>query len=1076
MRLRALSVRDFRCIESAAITLHDGLNVLYGPNDLGKSTLVEAIRAALLLQHSSKQGSNYKPWGTDRVPEVELQLTDDSGRHWRVRKSFSTGRRGSATLEWSNDGAIWTMEDRNRGVDGRLRELLAWGVPDAGVRGSRGTPSSFLATILVGPQMQPGAVFNTSLANDGSESGRERLNEALQALAEDPLFKSVLEQAQTLVTRAFTKTGARSTAKTSPFRPLQDRINALSAKLRGLDEQVHSSEHVRDRLQGLQRGLDHAISDRDDAKQALTAAEAAWAALVARRAADEQLQHAVEARDAIQAQQRDLSELRDEQHACAEDIPAAEAALATADTNRATAQRAVDQARRRVEQIEQGGDAEGKLHKQSLQTRRLQLQAERDKVYERLLRAQKALAQQRAVEELRDEQQRLARDLEVAQQDAQAAERARRNAEGERTQLDGALALRRLAEAELRLAEAVDAAAQARELSALAQSRLEQAKGLRDALAAEALPSREEIEALRTLHQQLQVAEARLGGGLSLAVRRLDPGSPPVRSSADDDEPRPLGADETMHAQARINLMVGDGVVLEIVGGEATARAEAETLRGAWREQAEPVLSRLSLTTLEALVTRRSEGDAQLQRASTLSTEAQTLQQRADALGRTAADTDARAAVTEERRTALGDLPRDALEQFAGDRDEASLLAARTKADATMEEAGRTAGHRNKVVAELTADHDAKRRQIEQADAALTELVATLGGEAEAIATKTRDEHAALEGKLEAVTEELEAVDRKVADRIAQAQGHVEGTVRQLNDKTAVRTNAAERLDALKAKQATLAGKIQASQEQLSKADLASARDRVAERREALQALPQPQHEVDEEQLQRARAAARQTAARVQELDKELAGHRGELKQVGGNVVLQDRQETQQALDAARQDEDELQRDYDGYKLLVRVLRETERAEGRHLGQALSGPVRDRFSRLTAGRYGGLRLDGNLAAAGLEANGDVRNIEALSAGLQEQLATLLRLAVAEQLDSALVLDDHLTQTDPDRIEWFRTALLQTAAQTQVVVMTCRRGDYLDVGAESIHAVDLSKVIVRVPSTAESPAAESPTTV
>ena len=272
MRLRSLSVRDFRCVESADIDLADGLNVLYGPNDLGKSSLVEAIRAALLLQHSSKQGSDYKPWGTDRVPRVALVLTDDSGRYWRVTKAFSTGRRGSATLEWSNDGKTWSLEDKNRGVDGKLRELLAWGVPDAGTKGGRGTPSSFLATILVGPQMQPGAVFGDSLATDRSETGRERLNEALQALAEDPVFKEVLDKAQDLVGRAFTKDDRKRTHKASPFRPVADRISRLTKKLEELRQQVISSENVRSQVTSLQSDLDDALSERDEANAALARA------------------------------------------------------------------------------------------------------------------------------------------------------------------------------------------------------------------------------------------------------------------------------------------------------------------------------------------------------------------------------------------------------------------------------------------------------------------------------------------------------------------------------------------------------------------------------------------------------------------------------------------------------------------------------------------------------------------------------------------------------------------------------------------------------------------------------------
>ena len=49
--------------------------------------------------------------------------------------------------------------------------------------------------------------------------------------------------------------------------------------------------------------------------------------------------------------------------------------------------------------------------------------------------------------------------------------------------------------------------------------------------------------------------------------------------------------------------------------------------------------------------------------------------------------------------------------------------------------------------------------------------------------------------------------------------------------------------------------------------------------------------------------------------------------------------------------------------------------------------------------------------------------------------------IAELLDSALVLDDHLVSTDPDRLAWFNDLLRKVARTTQVIVLTCRPHDY-----------------------------------
>ena len=49
---------------------------------------------------------------------------------------------------------------------------------------------------------------------------------------------------------------------------------------------------------------------------------------------------------------------------------------------------------------------------------------------------------------------------------------------------------------------------------------------------------------------------------------------------------------------------------------------------------------------------------------------------------------------------------------------------------------------------------------------------------------------------------------------------------------------------------------------------------------------------------------------------------------------------------------------------------------------------------------------------------------------------LLRLSIAEALDTFIVLDDQLTQSDPARMTWMRNLLEAAAARIQVIVMTC----------------------------------------
>jgi uncharacterized protein YhaN len=201
----------------------------------------------------------------------------------------------------------------------------------------------------------------------------------------------------------------------------------------------------------------------------------------------------------------------------------------------------------------------------------------------------------------------------------------------------------------------------------------------------------------------------------------------------------------------------------------------------------------------------------------------------------------------------------------------------------------------------------------------------------------------------------------------------------------------------------------------------------------------------------------------------------GALTRVGG-AQLQDRlQQTQEALETARTTERELRTDADSWKLLREALTQAETEESEHLGVALGRPVGERLKELTGGRYREVSFDQHMTATRVKAEGatpDAEVLEALSVGTRHQLATLVRLTIASQLKSAIVLDDHLVHTDPARLGWFRDVLRKTALDTQVLVFTCRPEDYLvqgelptkepmqDIAGGNVRAIDLARVLQR----------------
>ena len=250
MRLHRLLIENFAAIRAANIEFGPGLNVLYGPNDLGKSTVVAAIRLGLLLPHTSSHCDQYIGWTGGEDPRVEITFENESQRIWRVQKQF--GKSGSSLLQESRNARDFDDVERGRKVDGKLREILRWGIPEpGGAGGAKGLPTSFLATTLLSPQDDVSAVLQNSLQDDPTGSGKQQIADALQAVAQDPLFIALLRQAQARRDEAYTDKGAKKTAKGSVLKVAAERLNERRDEKEKLQRIVSDSEGAERLLQDL---------------------------------------------------------------------------------------------------------------------------------------------------------------------------------------------------------------------------------------------------------------------------------------------------------------------------------------------------------------------------------------------------------------------------------------------------------------------------------------------------------------------------------------------------------------------------------------------------------------------------------------------------------------------------------------------------------------------------------------------------------------------------------------------------------------------------------------------------------
>lgn len=1049
MRLRALSVQNFGAVESADVSFEDGLNVLHGPNDLGKSTLAAAIRAALLLQHGSSGARPFVPWGTTCKPTVTLVLEID-GRLWRVHKVFGSSSGGKSVLEWSNDGVSWSVQEEGRGVDGHLRTLLRWGLAAPGGRGgAHGFPKSFLATVLLGEQAVPYRLLSQSLEGDAEDTGKARLIEALQAMATDPLYQQVLLEAQERVDEAFTAKGKRSTRKGSPFERVTAEIKARRETSEQLTAQVAESDAVVSRLGDLSVRRDRAMTERSDAARAVERIEAALVLAQQRATLQAEVDAAAAALNEIQRNQEEMARLQAALSEAKAVVPKAEAEVEAGAAAVATSREARTRAVAEREALERGDDPKLRARAEARAEAMRALDADAERLQGD---ASKLDAWRVAVTERRDAETALAAAKGGAEEAAEAMARAEKDKQA------AAATHRTLREASLwaradRLASRLDVLSERAMTAQAAKAEAASVRAKAEALGVELdtdFPDANARAAIEDAWTTLQTGEATLRGGFRVALDLKIEATAQVDGSASA-----VTRDATIDAEREVVLDLADVGTVTVRPGDPGAHAALEAARAAWDAHA-ATLEAAGVATVQELREAVRTRDAKARQRASLLRDAEVLEAKASPLDPEEFESVRRDLESAQRAAENVDVNacRALLEEH-GDDLAAAMREAEAEAMLAAGAATTAVGHAKDAetqfklaaqTAEAAAKHEeAARVEGDDVDAAAKGLKAKLAD----IETRRAALEAQEKTEAEAVAERTQAAVEAVGVAEAALASAVEAETRAraaLEEARAARTSAAAALDVRR--------------DQAQHHDPLAAAERVARAEDALAAHPEPAEDLSEEHVSSLRESLRRAEESLEDAERAVRQQEGALQQVGGAVVRERAQMAREALEDAIRQEAEVALDYDGWRLLLGTLRDVENETGAHLGRALDEELAGRLESLSRGRYRGAALGADLETEGVVTAQGIQALDRFSEGVKEQVATLLRVSVAEHLDTTLLLDDHLAQTDPGRAEWFSRLLRESAAGIQVVVLTCRPGDYLGDDADDVHVVDLATVLTR----------------
>lgn len=297
MKLKALRVAQVgRFDEPVAVEgFSGGLDVLAGPNEMGKSTLFRALRLLLTTKHSARGGSvtGLIPYAGGQ-PTVEADL-EIGGTLWRMTKRYGKGPRAQLTDLGRN-----VVISRGTEADEKITELIGSGDGHLGTLGLVWVGQK-QALVTPRPDFDPG---KTQAKDRGERSALMRVIEAeVGAMTGGAVADRISARVEAELGELVTSRGAR---KGSRYAVLLDRRDDLARELA-------EGRAALDIVAARQAELDELQTRMADAERpdALNAMEKRLSALAEQREqAEKQVQSVRQARDAVSIQEKEQEAAR----------------------------------------------------------------------------------------------------------------------------------------------------------------------------------------------------------------------------------------------------------------------------------------------------------------------------------------------------------------------------------------------------------------------------------------------------------------------------------------------------------------------------------------------------------------------------------------------------------------------------------------------------------------------------------------------------------------------------------------------------------------------------------------------
>jgi hypothetical protein len=254
VKIKSFELNNFRKFRSPVRLdgFTDGLNIIVEPNETGKSTLLDAMRATLFERHTSKNEltKSYCPWDDEVAPSVSMCFGLEACE-WQIDKQFLKG----AFARLSGGGSRFEGE----AAEERLQSLL--GFERGGNRGSDLDSRGALGLLWV---EQCGGLDLAGPGRVARDTIRGVLESEVGAVTGGKRFTAVSASVDAALGELRTNTGksrgklaaaevaleasvTRRKAAEATFREYEDTLNKLeraNADLRRLESDINDPERA----------------------------------------------------------------------------------------------------------------------------------------------------------------------------------------------------------------------------------------------------------------------------------------------------------------------------------------------------------------------------------------------------------------------------------------------------------------------------------------------------------------------------------------------------------------------------------------------------------------------------------------------------------------------------------------------------------------------------------------------------------------------------------------------------------------------------------------------------------------